>query len=300
MNKNIFGKVVTENRIIRGLKEIETESGINAYVITINFAKKYLSQIALDLMQKKCDGKHYYFQKTNSDIWLILAYELLDVHTKSFNEKQYSKKAFEMYLETNLSKSYPEYLKLKGLDIQKNDKSIMRKKEEVSIDRDDEVLLEDYFNIEKMLKQLYSDGYDNEDVECTIRNNKSDIDNLLQMANRYYNQQNFLDAQRMYLEVLKQKKSHTAYYNLGVTYTKKKDYVFAVQAYRESIKLNKKHSNSFFNLGFALYNIDEEKNLGKSLIYFKMAYSINSEDTDCKKAIELLEEKISESMMNEN
>lgn len=302
-----WGKIIRTKNIMRGLKEIETDTGVIGYVITVNFANKNLSKEALNFMENYCDGKHYFFKKTDSDLWQILAYEISNIHIESFNELNYSKEAFKMSLEYALSENCSEYAKEKGFFIASLQQKATTNKNNRTKDEEnttpsyenEENILNEKLNIEKLLKELYADGYNNEQVEKTIKYDSNSPNLFFEKGNDCNRKKSYFDAIRFYLESLRMSLNSVGLYNLGTIYLKENKYIFAAQCLKKAIELDENDSRFFHNLGVALFKIDGDKYIGKSLIYFKKALSLNPNDEECKKALSIVESSIINSMNDE-
>lgn len=109
--------------------------------------------------------------------------------------------------------------------------------------------------------------------------------NYFEKANLCYNNKDYETAFNLYKKSIEIKQNEAAsLYNSAVCLIKLKAYGKAIILIKRALKL-KRDSRYFFNLGYcyALLN-----NNGKALIYFNTAWSINNEDSDCEKAINMI------------
>lgn len=112
--------------------------------------------------------------------------------------------------------------------------------------------------------------------------------NYFQQANNLYNIKDYKKAIYMYkksieLEGLKA----VSLYNSAVCFIKLHLYDKAIGLLQQAI-LEKKDSRYFYNLGYCYLM---KKNYKKALIYFNTAWSLNNDDLDCEKAINLIMKK---------
>ena len=109
--------------------------------------------------------------------------------------------------------------------------------------------------------------------------------NYFNKANELYNIRDYKSAIQLYQKAIQTKENEAAsYYNAAVCFIKLKEYDEAIQLLKNalSIKLDSKY---FFNLAYCHAML---KNNKKALIYFNMAWSLDSSDIDCEKAIKLI------------
>lgn len=104
-------------------------------------------------------------------------------------------------------------------------------------------------------------------------------------ANEYYNAKDYKMALQMYEKSIKLKDNEAAsLYNSAVCFIKLKEYNKAIPLLKSAINL-KRESKYFFNLGYCYTML---KNNKKALIYFNTAWSLNNDDVDCEKAINII------------
>lgn len=112
--------------------------------------------------------------------------------------------------------------------------------------------------------------------------------NYFQKANDYYNSKDYHKAMALYKKSMTINKNEAAcLYNTAVCLIKLKNYKDAIPLLKKSLFL-KMDSKYLFNLGYCYIMLDDNK---KALINFKAAWALNPEDTDCKKAISLIESR---------
>lgn len=106
-----------------------------------------------------------------------------------------------------------------------------------------------------------------------------------QEANKLYNSKNYLNALELYKKAINQKDNEaSSFYNSGVCFIKLKDYSNAIECLRKAVNI-KKESKYFFNLG---YCYAASGNFKKALICFNSSWTLNPNDEDCSKAIEII------------
>ncbi|MGL5378979.1 tetratricopeptide repeat protein [Clostridium sp.] len=104
-------------------------------------------------------------------------------------------------------------------------------------------------------------------------------------GNKLYNNKEYEKAISYYKEAIKNNENEAcSYYNSGVCFIKLKDFDNAITMLKRAISIQKE-SKYFFNLAYC-YAMKEEKS--KALIYFNMAWSLDENDEDCEKAINLI------------
>lgn len=110
-----------------------------------------------------------------------------------------------------------------------------------------------------------------------------------QEGNKLYNSKNYLEALDYYEKSIKLKENLAcSYYNAGVCLIKTKDYLNAITYIKKAIDLSE-DSKYYFNLAYSYAMLN---NTRKALLYFNRAWSLNSKDEDCEKAINLLLKKV--------
>lgn len=113
---------------------------------------------------------------------------------------------------------------------------------------------------------------------------------LFEEANILCNNKEYTKAIDIYKKCIdNDEQTERAYYNLGTCYIKTKEYNKAVDAFRAVLKINDVYANAYYNLGCAYSRIDDYK---KAYRCFNIAWSLNNEDKECEKAINLLESKL--------
>lgn len=104
-------------------------------------------------------------------------------------------------------------------------------------------------------------------------------------GNKFYTEKQFHKAINSYkLSIDSNENVPCSYYNIGVCYIKLKDFDCAIEMIKKSLSLQKE-SKYYFNLAYC-YAMKQETN--KALLYFNLAWSLDSSDSDCEKAIKLL------------
>jgi tetratricopeptide (TPR) repeat protein len=106
-----------------------------------------------------------------------------------------------------------------------------------------------------------------------------------QKANDLYNTQDYKRAIVLYQKAVETKDNEAAsLYNSAVCFIKLKQYEKAIPLLGSAL-LQKRESKYFFNLGYCYAML---KNNKKALVYFNTAWSIDNNDKDCEKAINLI------------
>ncbi len=104
-------------------------------------------------------------------------------------------------------------------------------------------------------------------------------------ANDLYNTQEYKKAISLYQKAAKIKENEAAsLYNAAVCFIKLKEYEKAVPLLKSAIN-QKRESKYFFNLGYCYAMLKDNR---KALIYFNTAWSLDNNDIDCEKAINLI------------
>lgn len=107
-------------------------------------------------------------------------------------------------------------------------------------------------------------------------------------GNEFYNLKEYKKAIELYTEAIKNNQNCAcSYYNCGVCYIKLKDYDNAIHMIKKAIEYQCE-SKYFFNLAYC-YAMKGLNN--KALIYFNLSWSLDNNDKDCEKAINLLVSK---------
>ncbi len=106
-----------------------------------------------------------------------------------------------------------------------------------------------------------------------------------QRANEIYNTKDYNRAITLYKKSAEMKDNEAgSLYNTAVCFIHLKKYEKAIPLFHAAISL-RRESKYFFNLAYC-YAMCVNKQ--KALYYFNTAWSLNNEDTDCEKAINLL------------
>jgi tetratricopeptide (TPR) repeat protein len=106
-----------------------------------------------------------------------------------------------------------------------------------------------------------------------------------QQANDLYNTQDYKRAIVMYQKAVENKDNEAAsLYNAAVCFIKLKQYERALPLLKSAI-VQKRESKYFFNLGYCYAMLKDNK---KALVYFNTAWSLDNDDKDCEKAINLI------------
>ncbi|SHE82296.1 tetratricopeptide repeat protein [Clostridium fallax] len=104
-------------------------------------------------------------------------------------------------------------------------------------------------------------------------------------GNSLYINKNYEKALSFYKKAIEHKENEPhALYNSAVCYIKLKEYDKAIKMIENTLLLNL-DSKYFFNLAYCYSMKDDNK---KALRYFNIAWAMNNEDKDCKKAIDLI------------
>jgi tetratricopeptide (TPR) repeat protein len=106
-----------------------------------------------------------------------------------------------------------------------------------------------------------------------------------QKANDLYNTKDYKKAIAMYQKAVELKDNEAAsQYNAAVCFIKLKEYEKAIPLLKSAL-IQKRDSKYFFNLGYCYAMLKDNK---KALIYFNTAWSLDNNDNDCEKAINLI------------
>lgn len=104
-------------------------------------------------------------------------------------------------------------------------------------------------------------------------------------ANHCYNVKEYEKALKFYKKAIENKTYEAcSYYNSAVCCIKLKEYQSAIELLKSAISL-KVDSKYFFNLAYCYAMI---KNNKKALVYFNTAWSLDNNDNECEKAINLI------------
>ena len=113
--------------------------------------------------------------------------------------------------------------------------------------------------------------------------------NFFSEGNKLYNTKEYKKAIDYYKKAIENNENECcSYYNCGVCFIKLKDYNNAISMLNKALEIQR-DSKYYFNLGYC-YAMKENTN--KALINFNVAWSLNNDDTDCEKAINILTSKI--------
>ncbi|MDT8716551.1 tetratricopeptide repeat protein [Clostridium sp. 19966] len=104
-------------------------------------------------------------------------------------------------------------------------------------------------------------------------------------ANEFYVSKEYEKAMEFYKKAIDIKDNEAAsYYNIGVCLIKLKEFNKAIAILKKAIEL-RSDSKYYFNLAYCYAMIKDRK---KALIYFNTAWSIDNNDAECDKAINLI------------
>jgi tetratricopeptide (TPR) repeat protein len=109
--------------------------------------------------------------------------------------------------------------------------------------------------------------------------------NYFEKANDLYNTKDYEKAISMYQKAVQIKDNEApSLYNAAVCFIKLKQYEKAIPLLKSAID-KRRDSKYFFNLGYCFAMLKDNK---KALINFNTAWSIDNDDCDCEKAINLI------------
>ena len=109
--------------------------------------------------------------------------------------------------------------------------------------------------------------------------------NYFNEGNKLYSEKEFKKAIECYKHSIDLNENIAcSYYNIGVCYIKLKCFDNAITMLKKSLSFQKE-SKYYFNLAYC-YAMKHETN--KALIYFNIAWALDSSDVDCEKAIKLI------------
>lgn len=113
--------------------------------------------------------------------------------------------------------------------------------------------------------------------------------NYFDEGNKFYSLKDYQNAIDCYRKsALKKNNEACSYYNIGVCLIKLKKYDDAIVMINKAASINKE-SKYFFNLGYC-YTMKEC--LNKALCHFNLAWSIDPNDNDCERAVNLIISKL--------
>lgn len=113
--------------------------------------------------------------------------------------------------------------------------------------------------------------------------------NYFNEGNKFYNMQNYEKAINCYNKSASQNINKAcSYYNSGVCFIKLKNFDDAIIMLNKAIAI-KRESKYFFNLGYC-YVMKEC--MSTALRFFNLAWSIDPDDKDCEKAINIIISKL--------
>ena len=114
-----------------------------------------------------------------------------------------------------------------------------------------------------------------------------DVNKILSDADKQYQKSEYLNASKLYEEVLKTSPSDlTAQYNLGVARFRLNEIEGATEAFKKALGLSKDKSMSakiFYNLGVAFL---KSANYPEAITAFRNALKLNPEDRDCRENLQ--------------
>lgn len=106
-----------------------------------------------------------------------------------------------------------------------------------------------------------------------------------QEANNLYNTREYKKAITLYQKAAESKDNEAAaLYNAAVCFIKLREFNKSVELLKCAIN-KKSESKYFFNLGYCYTMLKDNR---KALIYFNTAWSLDNNDNDCEKAINLI------------
>ena len=109
--------------------------------------------------------------------------------------------------------------------------------------------------------------------------------NFFNEGNKYYNLKDYEKAIDFYkMSIDNNENTACSYYNSGVCFIKLKNFDKAIEIIKTALTIQQE-SKYYFNLAYCYAMKEDTK---KALIYFNMAWSLDSSDTDCEKAIKLI------------
>lgn len=114
-------------------------------------------------------------------------------------------------------------------------------------------------------------------------------------ANHYYNTKDYKKAINLYKKAAEIEENEvSSLYNAAVCFIKLKEFNKAIPLLKSAIN-KKKDSKYFFNLGYCYAML---KNNKKALIYFNLSWSLNNDDLDCEKAINIITKNLRHEKQN--
>lgn len=112
---------------------------------------------------------------------------------------------------------------------------------------------------------------------------------ILNEANKCYSSKDYEKAIKLYEECIgKNYELFKCNYNIGNCHIRTLDYKKAIQFLKESLA-HKTDSRSYFNIGYCQSMIGDLK---QAYINFNIAWSLDNDDKECEKAINLILEKL--------
>lgn len=116
-----------------------------------------------------------------------------------------------------------------------------------------------------------------------------------EMANKEYALNNYSKAVELYKKAsISGDNEISSLYNIAVCHIKLKQYANALTFLKEAIS-KKADSKYYYNLGYCYSMVGDNK---KALLYFNTAWSIDSKDDDCKKAVDFILDRYKKSKPN--
>lgn len=121
--------------------------------------------------------------------------------------------------------------------------------------------------------------------------------NYFEKANDLYNTKDYKKAIAMYQKAAMYKDNEAvSLYNAAVCFIKLKNYERAIPLLKSAI-IKKREGKYFFNLGYCYAMLRDNR---KALIYFNTAWSIDNNDSDCEKAINIIMKNYSKNGPSQN
>lgn len=113
--------------------------------------------------------------------------------------------------------------------------------------------------------------------------------NYFNEGNRLYNNKEYEKAIDYYTKsIIQNINTPCSYYNIGVCFIKLKKFDDAIDMLKKAISLQSE-SKYYFNLGYC-YSM--KNRLDKALRFFNLAWSIDPDDDECEKAVNLIISKL--------
>lgn len=117
--------------------------------------------------------------------------------------------------------------------------------------------------------------------------------NYFSEGNKFYNDSDYKSAIYAYKKAIEMNDNlPCCYYNIGVCHIKLKEYDAGIIVLKKAIEIQEE-SKYFFNLAYCHAMKNEVK---KALINFNIAWSLDNNDEECEKAINLISKKNKKSL----